>query len=375
MKKIIALSSLILPIMFSKAQTPLQYQLNQQGGGNCAGSPVTISITTSAAVTTNAVSAILTNTAVSGGNVANDGGRAITQRGVCWSTTPNPTTANSITNNGSGLGSYSSNLTGLSPNTLYYARAYAINSVGTFYGNQVSFTTSTGTSGSATHSCGATNVHNPNLTYGSMTDQDGNTYKTIVIGTQEWMAENLKVSHYRNGDLIPVVTNNNTWAGLSTGATCWYNNDSATYNCPYGKLYNWYAAVDARNLCPVGWHVPTDAEWNILVKQIDHVADTTCFSCTQSSTAGGKMKSTGIQYWLSLNTAADNSSGFSGLPGGIRGIANGTCSFLFNYGYWWSSAQFSTTDALNRVLYNGIGSLYRNYENMRYGFSVRCLRD
>jgi uncharacterized protein (TIGR02145 family) len=374
MKKIFLISMLILHAGLSNAQTPLQYQLNQQGAGNCPGTPVNISISTGAGISTTAVSAILSNSALSGGNIGNDGGNAITQRGLCWSTTPNPTTANSISNNGSGLGSYSSNLTGLSPNTLYYVRAYAINSVGTFYGNEVSFTTSTGTSGSATHSCGATNVHNPNLTYGSMTDQDGNTYKTIVIGTQEWMAENLKVSHYRNGDLIPVVTNNNTWAGLSTGATCWYNNDSATYNCPYGKLYNWYAAVDARNLCPVGWHVPTDAEWNILVKQIDPVADTTCFSCTQSSTAGGKMKSTGIQYWLSLNTAADNSSGFSGLPGGAR-YYNGPYINIGGNGYWWSSSQLTTADAWFRTLYYVGGLLGRDRSYLHYGLSVRCLRD
>ena len=125
----------------SVAQTPLQYQLNQQGAGNCPGTPVNISISTGAGISTTAVSAILSNSALSGGNIGNDGGNAITQRGVCWSTTPNPTTANSISSNGSGLGSYSSNLTGLSPNTLYYVRAYAINSTGTFYGNEVSFTT------------------------------------------------------------------------------------------------------------------------------------------------------------------------------------------------------------------------------------------
>jgi hypothetical protein len=125
----------------SVAQTPLQYQLNQQGAGNCPGTPVNISISTGAGISTTAVSAILSNSALSGGNIGNDGGNAITQRGLCWSTTPNPTTANSISSNGSGLGSYSSNLTGLSPNTLYYVRAYAINSTGTFYGNEVSFTT------------------------------------------------------------------------------------------------------------------------------------------------------------------------------------------------------------------------------------------
>jgi uncharacterized protein (TIGR02145 family) len=355
----------------SVAQTPLQYQLNQQGAGNCPGTPVNISISTGAGISTTAVSAILSNSALSGGNIGNDGGNAITQRGLCWSTTPNPTTANSISSNGSGLGSYSSNLTGLSPNTLYYVRAYAINSAGTFYGDELSFTTSTGTSGSATHSCGATNVHNPNLTYGSMTDQDGNTYKTIVIGTQEWMAENLKASHYRNGNAIPVVTNNTSWQGLTTGATCWYNNDSATYNCPYGKLYNWYAAVDARNLCPAGWHVPTNAEWNTLIGYLDPSFNPN--GGVQSVIAGGKMKSTGTYYWTGPNTAADNSSGFSGLPGGYR---TGWQSYGVGYfGIWWSSTGDDYEDTYDRLLGYDSGVVYRNPWDKLYGFSVRCLRD
>jgi uncharacterized protein (TIGR02145 family) len=206
-------------------------------------------------------------------------------------------------------------------------------------------------------------VHNPNLTYGSMTDQDGNTYKTITIGTQEWMAENLKASHYRNGDLIPLVTNDSTWSGLSTGATCWYNIDSATYNCPYGKLYNWYAAVDARNLCPAGWHVPTDAEWTTLGNYLggDAIAD-------------GKMKSTGTQYWGSPNSQADNSSGFSGLPGGFC-FYSGTYYFIGSAGYWWSSSQYDASIAWSRHLdYDG-GDMYSYGDDMLNGLSVRCLRD
>lgn len=119
------------------------------------------------------------------------------------------------------------------------------------------------------HSCGADNVHNSNLTYGSMTDQDGNNYKTIVIGGREWMAENLKVSHYRNGDAIPVLSDSTAWVNTSSGATSWYNNDSVANTCPYGKLYNWYAVHDARGLCPSGWNVPSDSEWTKLAKQLD----------------------------------------------------------------------------------------------------------
>ena len=229
-------------------------------------------------------------------------------------------------------------------------------------------------SGISTATCGATNVLNPAKTYGSMTDQDGNQYKTIVIGTQEWMAENLKASRYRNGDLIPVVTDATVWAGLTTDAACWYNNDSATYNCPYGKLYNWYTVADARNLCPTGWHVPSDAEWNRLVKYLDATADTACINCLQSSLAGGMMKSAGTQYWLSPNTNATNSSGFSGLPGGTR-FNDGSYYNIGGNGHWWSSTQNSTTGAWNRNLPYSNGGVLRNDYNKRLGFSVRCVRD
>ncbi|MFM7104522.1 MAG: fibrobacter succinogenes major paralogous domain-containing protein, partial [Flavobacteriales bacterium] len=205
---------------------------------------------------------------------------------------------------------------------------------------------STGNTGVA-HSCGAANVHNPNLTYGSMTDQEGNTYKTIVIGTQEWMAENLNTSIYRNGDAIPTGLSNSQWQNTTQGAWAYYNND-ASYACPYGKLYNWYACVDARGLCPTGWHVPGEGEWNVLVKYVDPVADTTCSFCTQSTIAGAMMKSAGTieggdGYWYANDPSDEgtNSSGFSGLPGGYR-------SNLGDYGYmgftggWWSSTQFDS---------------------------------
>ena len=214
------------------------------------------------------------------------------------------------------------------------------------------------------HTCGADSVHNPALTYGSMTDQEGNMYKTIVIGTQEWMAENLRTTVYQNGNAIASVTNTFQWAGLTTGAWCYYNNESQ-YECPYGKLYNWYAVADPRNVCPTGWHVPTDGEWTTLTNFLGGEA-----------VAGGKMKSTGTQYWFSPNTDATNASGFSGLPGGFRfdyGV------FFYNdgdSGFWWSSTENNTDYAWCRNLNynNGYASTYNEF-NKPYGFSVRCLRD
>jgi uncharacterized protein (TIGR02145 family) len=222
-----------------------------------------------------------------------------------------------------------------------------------------------GQTGITQHTCGATNVHNPSKTYGTMTDQQGNVYKTILIGAQEWMAENLKTTIYRNGNAIDNVTDNTQWAGLTTGAWASYNNDSQ-YDCPYGKLYNWYAVANPHNLCPSGWHVPTDVEWNTL---IDYIGG--------AEIAGGKMKTTGLQYWITYNNNATNESGFSGLPGGLR-FNNGPYDFIGSFGGWWSSTALSDSD-LGSAL-----SLNNGYENLFFvdviapkqgGESVRCLRD
>jgi uncharacterized protein (TIGR02145 family) len=208
------------------------------------------------------------------------------------------------------------------------------------------------------HFCGATNVHNPAKTYGTMTDQQGNVYKTIVIGTQEWMAENLKTTTYRNGNAIANVTDDAQWQNLTTGAWCSYNNDSQ-YDCPYGKFYNSFAVADPRHVCPTGWHVPTDAEWTTLT---DYLGGT--------GVAGGKMKTTGTQYWLSPNTDATNESGFSGLPGGRRISYNGSFGFVGSYSYWWSSTG---TWHLSLLYVND--SVFNADANIGEGFSVRCLRD
>jgi uncharacterized protein (TIGR02145 family) len=227
-----------------------------------------------------------------------------------------------------------------------------------------------GQTGITAHSCGATNVHNPAKTYGSMTDQQGNVYKTIVIGNQEWMAENLKTSIYRNGEAIANVTDNTQWAGLTTGAWCYFNNDSQ-YECPYGKLYNWYAVADPRNVCPTGWHVPTDDEWSVLINYLDPNADG---GNNYPNIAGGKLKSTGLQYWLSPNQDATNESGFSGLPAGYRSD-NGSFSSIGYDGVWWSSTEYGTDYAWYRNLNYGGGDADRGDNDKGFGFSVRCLRD
>lgn len=365
MKSRISISFFSLCLLFVfAAKAQLQYEINQQGGNNCPGSAVTLTVNPIVSINTTAVTGIGAGFAVSGGEIIYNGGNPVIQRGVCWSLFNFPTIANDFSSNGTGSGTFSSQLAGLNPNTLYYVRAYATTSAGTFYGNEVSFTTTSTVPVPST--CGPSDILNPLVSYRTMSDQDGNQYKSVVIGTKEWMVENLVVSHYRNGDLIPVQTNDAVWQGLSTGSSCWFNNDSSSVHCPYGKLYNWYAVTDARNICPSGWHVPTDLEWTQLENLLGG-----------ASSAGGKLKSVGTQYWQSPNTGATNTSGFSALPGGLR--MNDGLFFDFNtYGYWWSSTQYDNLDAWFRVLgYGGssVGRFQFNYSSKRLGLSVRCVKD
>ena len=188
-------------------------------------------------------------------------------------------------------------------------------------------------------------------------------YPGVTICNQVWMTKNLDVNTYPNGDPIPKITDPSIWASLTTGAYCYYNNDSATYAATYGKLYNWYAVHDPRGLAPEGWHIPSDAEWATLE---------TCLG--GSSVAGGKMKETGTTHWTAPNTDATNSSGFAGLPGGNR-TEDGSIGNIGGIGLWWSSTEASTAGAWSRYLFNYNGVIDRVYNLKGVGLSVRCLRD
>jgi uncharacterized protein (TIGR02145 family) len=195
-----------------------------------------------------------------------------------------------------------------------------------------------------------------------MTDQDGNVYRTVKIGNQWWMAENLKVTHYRNGEAIPNVTDAAAWSNLSSGAYCDYDNNTTNVST-YGRLYNWYAVSDSRNIAPSGWHVPTNAEWQTLA---DYLGG--------DSTAGGKMKESGTSHWSSPNTGATNESGFSGLPGGCRNYYG----YFYSLGYFanfWSAHEYNAYYAWYRSLLYDYLDLTLNYYDLQYGFSVRLVRD
>jgi uncharacterized protein (TIGR02145 family) len=202
-----------------------------------------------------------------------------------------------------------------------------------------------------------------------ISDIDGNVYPTVVIGTQEWMARNLKVSHYRNGEAIPNITLLSEWDALNTGAFCWYNNDAATFEPLFGKLYNWYAVNDSRNLCPSGWHVPSDAEWTTLVTSLGGF-----------DVAGGKLKETGTTHWYFPNTGATNVSCFTALGGGCRNYWDTIKGAFYYYMYigWWWSADADPGIPANAYFYDaswGNITVYRNSVDKRQGNSVRCIKD
>ncbi len=379
---------------------------------------------------------ITSTTVTSGGNITSDGGTPITVRGVCWSTSVNPTTDNTHSNNGTGPGSFIHNITGLTTGTSYHVRAYAINSVGTAYGADVPFTTlcipniittaissltpSTATSGgNITSGCGAvvtargvcwSNTANPTIaddhtsegsgtgsfvsnlyglssgtiyhvrvyattslgtTYGNdfsfitlVADISGNVYKTTAIGTQIWMAENLKTTKLNDGTNIPLVADSTAWSNLLTLGYCWYNNDEAG-NIIYGPLYNW-STVNTGKLCPSGWHVPDNNELTILTDYLGGI-----------SVGGGKLKETGTIHWVTPNTAATDDFNFKGLPGGSRG-ATGAYGNIGKYSYWWvnTAHPFDPDYAWGYVLsYISAEIIRANYYYKKDGFSVRCVHN
>jgi uncharacterized protein (TIGR02145 family) len=205
------------------------------------------------------------------------------------------------------------------------------------------------------------NYLNPNLTYGSVTDVDGNTYATIAIGTQVWMAENLRTTKFNNGDQIQNIADDNQWVNTTNAAWTYYDNFSL-YENPYGKLYNYYAVTDSRYICPMGWHVPIDAEWTFLTNYLGGL-----------SIAGGKMKSTGITYWNTPNEGATNESGFSGLPSGLRSF---TFYDIGTNARFWSATISGGGSVIIRRLYKDYKTIGREFESSEYtGLSIRCLND
>lgn len=299
-------------------------------------------------LTTAIPSAIDLTTAVSGGTIVSDGGGAITVSGICWSTTVDPTTADSRTTNGTLTGTFTGNMTSLTPGTRYYVRAYATNSTGTGYGNTQEFST-------------------------NIADIEGNTYKTVMIGTQMWMAENLKTTQFNDGSAITNVTDNAAWAALTTSAYCWYNNNQSTYEPIYGAMYNWFAA-DAGNLCPTGWHVPSDPEFSTLEVYLG-VPQSEVDSWAWHGTDQGSMMKNTTGWGTGMN--GTNTSGFSALPGGYRYGLTGTFNNVGDLTYWWTTTPVPAdpTTAWYRRLDGSSSQIYKAATEKPAGKYIRCIKD
>ena len=302
------------------------------------------------ALSTAVVTDYTQTTAMSGGVITSDGGATITKRGVCWSTSETPTIDNSKTEDGTGVGDFTSSITGLNPNTTYFVRAYATNSVGTGYGNTLSFTTEQSNNES------------------SFTDpRDGNIYQVITIGNQVWMSENLIYLPSVAGPASGSLTTPYYYVYGYSGTDVSEAKATAEYSI-YGVLYNWSAA---ENACPTGWHLPSDAEWSELTYYLGG-----------EWIAGGKLKENGTSHWAYPNAGSTNETGFTALPGGNR-YSNGTFGSIGNFGDWFSVIENYDPIAMENVLvplsrgisYNS-SSVDINHNYMKdSGLSIRCIRD
>lgn len=249
----------------------------------------------------------------------------------------NSATATQSPVTGSASVNVSADLSGLTAGTTYHFRIRATNELGTTNGDDMTFTTYV------------------------LADADNNFYYSVTIGTQTWIQENLKTTHYRDGTGIPLVTDNTEWKNLSSPGYCWYDNNETSYKVTYGALYNWYT-VKTGKICPTGWHVPTNGEWVILTNYLGG-----------ESVAGDKLKEAGSIHWGNLN-AGTNETGFTGLPGGNR-IDDGTFSGTGLYGLWWSASASLATTSYYATLYYNSGSLVRGGNLNVYGLSIRCIKD
>ena len=203
-----------------------------------------------------------------------------------------------------------------------------------------------------------------NATVSEIFDIDSNAYRTIRIGDQVWMVDNLRVSKFRGGAMISEITDNGIWSGLNfteSPAWCWHNNDD-TKNLPYGKLYNWYA-TQGDSLCPSRWSIPTEDDWMTLINYL-----------SDSTTAGGKIKEAGTAHWLNPNFEASNESGFTALPGSNRSDT-GSFGTLGLVGFYWSSQEDAANTAWSWFFFYDQATSNRDIFDKRYGFSVRCIKD
>lgn len=291
------------------------------------------------------------------------GADSILDCGFCWNTTGMPTLSDStVSKMYDSEGHFEVYIQYLKPATTYFTRAYATTLTGTTYGQEKTFTTMP---------VGETIIFNPGLTYGSVTDIDGNVYKTIEIGTQTWMAENLRTTRYNDNTEIALVTDNKEWENLKTAAYCWYEKNEEVYKDLYGGYYNGYAVITEK-LCPDGWHVPSNDEWLTLGNYLG------VSTGDRGTDEALKLKESGNHNWyLADNINGTNDTGFTGLPGGFRmGYDGGNIGAEGYVAFWWSSGGYPKSDWLfdRWILFNQT-DLKQDSRILTTGMNVRCIRD
>ena len=302
-------------------------------------------------------------TAVADIYIISDGDNEITESGIVYSRNPDPTTTDNKVSSASGSGAFLVNIPKLRPGQIYYVRAYAINSLGAAYSDQIVFST---------------------ITYdyhASITDSDGNEYQTVLIGSQEWMTENLKTTKYRNGEEIPVFTNAEDWTGAISGAYSYHSNDDNLKNA-YGLLYNWYTIADERGLCPTGWHIATDADWTELTNYLSANTDLggsslaiSLKSCRQiNSPLGGNCATTEHPRWNDYAQYGTNNFKFSALPGGNRS-SDGIYHGLGQYSHWWTSTAVDEDRAYSRAIFGVSDHIGNPTYSKKNGLYIRCVKD
>jgi uncharacterized protein (TIGR02145 family) len=296
-------------------------------------------------ITTTKILFLTNDSAISGGSISNDGGSTIISRGVCWNNSPEPTIENHKTESGSDIGTYTCKISNLMPYTVYYVRAFATNNIETNYGNEISFRT---------------------LDSNQVLDVDGNIYNTFKFVVNTWMLENLSTTHLNDG--TPIIQSNDIflWRSQLNPSYCWYNNQEES-KMTIGALYNYYT-VKSEKLCPIGWHVSTDADWKIL---------TSYTGIYKEIKSGGFLKEPGNLHWKSPNRVINEHNvfaKFSALPGGYRDDT-GNFIDISRSGNWWSLDLKSANLIYRRMEYNDFAVKRITVNKNTLGFSVRCVKN